>query len=126
MTQEQSILTKVRSIFPNEKIISQHCVLGYRMDTYFPKQKLAIEIDENGHQDRDFEAEIERQKTLEKELNSRFIRINPAKEKFDVFNQIGRIQDFVFESNEKSLLKTISGRLLELKLKSDNTIKTEC
>ena len=113
MTQEQSILTKVRSIFPNEKIISQHCVLGYRMDAYFPKQKLAIEIDENGHQDRDFEAEIERQKALEKELNCRFIRINPAKEKFDVFNQIGRIQDFVFESNEKSLLKTISGRLLD-------------
>ena len=37
MTQEQSILTKIRSIFPNEKIIFQHRVLGYRIDAYFPK-----------------------------------------------------------------------------------------
>ena len=66
MTQERSILRKIRSIFPNEKIIFQHCVLGYRIDAYFPKQKLAVEVDDLGHQNRDFEPEIERQKALEK------------------------------------------------------------
>ena len=33
---------------------------------YFPKYKLAIEIDEQGHQDRDIGYEIERQKAIEK------------------------------------------------------------
>ena len=65
MTQEQSVLTKIRSIFPNKKLISQYCVLGYRIDAFFPEQKLAIEVDELGHQGRDFEAEIERQKAIE-------------------------------------------------------------
>ena len=37
MTQKQSILTKIRSVFPSEKTIFQHCVLGYRIDAYFPK-----------------------------------------------------------------------------------------
>ena len=126
MTPEQSILTKIRSIFPNEKIIFQHCVLGYRIDAYFPKQELAVEIDEKGHQDRDIECEIERQKALEKELGCKFIRINPAKENFEVYNEIGKIQVFVSESNEESLLKRISDRLLELEFKSDNIIKTKC
>ena len=122
MTQEQSILTEIRSIFPNEKIIFQHCVLGYEIDAYFSKQKLAIEIDELGHQNRDFECEIERQKALEKELNCKFIGINPAKENFNVFDEIGRIHVFVSESNEKSLLKRISDRLLNLEFKSSNSI----
>ena len=69
MTQEQSILTKIRSIFPNEKIMFQYCALRFQTDAYIPKQKLAIEVDEKGHQDRDLEAEIERKKALEKELN---------------------------------------------------------
>ena len=40
MTQEQSILTKIRSIFPTESIIFQCTVLGYRIDAYFEKHRL--------------------------------------------------------------------------------------
>ena len=36
-----------------KKILLQHSVLGYRLDLYFPKHKLAIEVDEKGHTDRD-------------------------------------------------------------------------
>ena len=105
MTHKQSILTKIRSIFPNEKIIFPHFILGYRIDAYFPKQRLTSEVDEQEHQDRDFQCEIERQKVLEKDLGCKFIRINPGKENFDVYNEIGRIQFFVSESIEKSLIK---------------------
>ena len=125
MTQEQSILTKIRSIFPNEKIIFQHFVLRYRADACFPKQRLAIEVDEKGHQNRDFECEVGRKKALGKELGCKFIRINPAKANFDVYIEIGRIQVFVSELNEKSLIKKNSSRLLELAFKSDTTIKTK-
>ena len=68
MTQEQSILIKIKDSFSTEKIIFQHFVLGYRVDAYFSKHKLAIEVDERGHNDRDLENEIEGQKALEKKI----------------------------------------------------------
>ena len=124
MTQEQSVLTKIKEAFSTEELIFRHCVLGYRIDAYFPKHKPAIEVDEKGHQDRDLECEIERQKALEKELNCKFIRINPARGSFNIFNDVCKIHHYIVKSREKSLLKRISGRLLSLEPKSDNTIKT--
>ena len=53
MTQEQSILSKIVTLFAAEKIILQHNVLGYRIDAYFLKYKLEIEVDEQGNNDRD-------------------------------------------------------------------------
>ena len=46
MTKEQSELTEIMKIFANKKILLQHSVLSYRIDLYFPKHKLAIEVDE--------------------------------------------------------------------------------
>ena len=57
----------------------QHNVLGYRIDAYFPKYKLEIEVDEQGHNGRDNDYEIERQKAIENKLGCELIRINPAK-----------------------------------------------
>ena len=45
---------------------TQYSTLGYRIDLYFHKYKLAIEVDELGHSDRDFKDKIEREKSLEK------------------------------------------------------------
>ena len=36
-------------------------MLGYRIDLYFHDYKLAIQIDENGHSDKNIDYEIERQ-----------------------------------------------------------------
>ena len=69
----------------------QYSVLGYRIDLYFHKNKLAIEIDESGHADRNLSNEIESQKALEKELDCVFIRINPDEENFNIFKQINNI-----------------------------------
>ena len=68
MTQEQSVLSKIKTIFSAEEILLQHNVIGYKIDAYFPKYKLAIEIDELGHKNRYIGYEIRRQKALEKEL----------------------------------------------------------
>ena len=48
------------------------------MHTY-SKYKLEREVDEQGHSSRDIDYEIERQKAIEKELDCKFIRINPTK-----------------------------------------------
>ena len=37
MTQEQSILSKIMTLFATEEIILQHNVLGYKTDAYFLK-----------------------------------------------------------------------------------------
>ena len=58
----------------------QSNVLSYYIDAYFPKYKLAIEVDQQGHNSRDIDYEIEKQKEIEKELGCEFIRIDPAKE----------------------------------------------
>ena len=101
MTQEQSILSKTVTIFAVEEIILQHNVLGYRTDAYIPKSRLAIEIDEQGHNDRDIDYEIERQKTIEKQLGCEFNRINPVKENFNIFVEICKILNYITKSTKK-------------------------
>ena len=66
ITQEQLILSKIVTIFAAKEIILQYNVLGCRIDAYFPKYKLAIEVDEQGHNDRDIDYEIVRQGAIEK------------------------------------------------------------
>ena len=93
-------------------------------------RKLGIEIDEQGHNDRDIDYEIERQKAIEKELGCKFIRIDPSKEDFDVNIELGRIQNYIIESTkklaEKSLIDEISKRPSGLEFKSNNFTKTKC
>ena len=101
MTQEQSTLSKIVTLFAIEKIILQHNVLGYRIDAYFPKYKLATEVDEQGNKSRDIDCEIERQTALEIERNCKFIRINAAKVKFSILVEIGKILCFIVKSTEK-------------------------
>ena len=68
MTQEQSVLKKIMAVFSAEEIILKYNVLGYRVDTYLPKHKLGIQINEQGHNDRlTIDYEIERQKAIVKE-----------------------------------------------------------
>ena len=131
MTQEQSILSKIVTLFAAEEIILQHSVLGYRIDAYFLKYKLAIEAAEQGHNDRDIDYEIiRRQKAIEKELGCEFIRINPAKEGFNISVEIGRIQNYVAmsikNSSKNTLIDELSDKLLRLKFKSNNSIETKC
>ena len=51
----------------------------FRIDIYFTKYFLAVEIGEKGHTDRGLEFEQKRQKALEKKLNCTFIRTKTSK-----------------------------------------------
>ena len=79
---------------------TQHSVLGYRIDLYFHKHKLAIEFDELGHAARNLSHENERQKALQKELDCVFIRINPDGKDFNIFKERNKIHRYI-----KDLLK---------------------
>ena len=68
-TKQQTVLRSIKDAFEEEDVQAQYTVIGYRIDLYFHKHKLAIEVDELGHADRNLNNEIERQKALEKELD---------------------------------------------------------
>ena len=56
----------------------------FRIDVYFTKYCLAVEIDEKGHTDTDLIFEQKKQEALQKKLNCTFVRFNTSKENFDV------------------------------------------
>ena len=76
-------------VFVCEEILLQRSVLNYRIDLCFSKHRLAMEIDEKGHNDRNIDYETERQKAIEKELDCKFIRINLCGKEFGVYVEIG-------------------------------------
>ena len=83
-----SVLTKITSSFEGENMKTQYNVSSYRIDLYFHDFMLAIEIDENGHSDRNIDYEVKRQKSIEQELDCKFIKIDPDIEDFDIFRAI--------------------------------------
>ena len=51
--EEYTITSQIEQVFANEKIKPQHFVLNkYYIDLYFPEHKLAVEVDEKAHLDR--------------------------------------------------------------------------
>ena len=84
MTKQQSIGLRLKKLFPNEEIIEDFSALKYLIDFYFPKYKLAIEVDKLGHRDRDQTKENKRQKDLKEYLDCKFIRINIDEKNCDI------------------------------------------
>ena len=113
-TTEQTVLKSITDAFEGEDMQTQYSVLGYRIDLYFHKNKLTIEVDELGHADGNLSNEIERQKALEKELDCAFIRINPDGKNFNIFKEINKIHRQIKKSIKKSLIDDLSKRLLQL------------
>ena len=93
-TKDQTVINSIKDAFEGEKIQTQYSGLGYRIDLYFHKYKLAIKVDELGHADRNLSNETKRQKAPEKELDCVFIRTNPDK-KTNIFKEINRIHRHV-------------------------------
>ena len=63
-TKEKTIINSIKDTFEGENIQTEYSVLGYKIDLYFHEYKLAIEVDELGHTNRNINNEIERQKAL--------------------------------------------------------------
>ena len=104
----------------------------FRIDVYFNKFLLAVEIDEKGHTDRDLIFENKKQEALEKKLGCKFIRINTsnAKNGYNLDYEVGNIEAFIDkfkneknEKNQKTKLKKKKRKIkqkikeLEAKLK---------
>ena len=149
---EHKVKSKIGTIFVNEKILEKYSVKIYeidpyfyehyrkkiqtdengseyilfRIDIYFTKYCLAVEIDEKGHTDRDLIFEEKRQKALEKKLNCTFIRINTSKENYDADYEASRIQVFISQFKENKIkerdnkIKALEDEMKKLKLQLTN------
>ena len=60
---EQTVLESIKDTFEGENTQTQYIVIGYRIDLYFHEYKLARDVDELGHTDRNIDYEIQRQRT---------------------------------------------------------------
>ena len=84
-TKEQTVLKSIKDTFKGEDMQTQYSFLGYRIDLYFHKHKLVIEIDELGHADRNLSNGTGRQETLENERDCVYIRVNLDGKNFTIF-----------------------------------------
>ena len=96
-TKEQTVLRSIKDVFEGEDMQTQYTVIGYRIDLYFHKHKLVIQVDELVHSDTNLNNEIERQNPLERELGCIFIRINPDENFFNIFKEIKKIYRHIKE-----------------------------
>ena len=145
---EFEVKSKIGNIFVKEKILEEYSVKIYeidpyfyehyekkiqvdengckyilfRIDVYFNKFLLAVEIDEKGHTDRDLIFEEKRQKALEKKLGCKFIRINTsnAKNGYDLDYEVGNVQAFIDEFKNKKI-KELEDKIKELEDKNKNS-----
>ena len=112
LKKEQSVIESIRDTFKGEDIRIQYTVLGYRIDLYFYEHKLAIEIDELGHNDRNTDYEIKRQREIEKELNCVFFKTNPDAADFNINKLNNQIFKHIIQSKEEKLKNKFAKELL--------------
>ena len=110
------------SSFEGKNMQTQYA-LNYRIDLYSHDYNLAIEIDENGHSDRNTDYKMKGWKAIEQELGSKCIRIDSDKE--DIFRAINKIFRHIKQSTKKTLINKISTRTLRLEFTSDNISKSK-
>ena len=58
-TKGQTVLKSIKDAFEGEHMQTQYSALGHRIDIYFHKYKLEIEVDKFGHADRNLSNQIE-------------------------------------------------------------------
>ena len=88
---EQTVLESIKDFLKENICKLNTVVLGYKIDLYFREDKLAIKVDELGHNVRNSDYEIQKQRAIEKELGCVFVRINPDEENFNIFTAINEI-----------------------------------
>ena len=102
LKKEQSVVIPLLKAFSTERIELQHKILKHeriRTDMYISESRFVVEIDENGHIDRNQNKEKkkskenERKKKIENYCYCKFFhRISPDVESFDIFLEISKTQ----------------------------------
>ena len=122
LKKESSVLKSIMEHYEGEDMETQYQVLNYRIDLYFHEYKLAIEIYEKGHKDRNQDYEVQRGKLIKKELECVFIRINPDKENF----KMSRVKNRIFRHIKKSMKESTKNEIVDDAEKVPKMVKKLC
>ena len=101
---EQDIKSTLQTAFEGEIILIQYCIENKRIDAYFPKYKLAIEVNEYNHEDGDSTYEKNTQLMLENH-GITIIRTNSDATDFNITKLINQIYRHISQSNKLELKK---------------------
>ena len=99
---EQYIISALQVAFEGEIILTQYCIKNKRIDAYFSKYKLGIEVDEYNHEGRNSNYEKSRQLMIESH-GITIIRTNPDAADFDMNRLINQIYTHIIESTKKQI-----------------------
>ena len=67
--EEYTVISQIEQVFGNEKIKPQHFVLNkYYIDLYFQEHKLAVEVDEKAHLDRNEDEDKKKRKRSKRKV----------------------------------------------------------
>ena len=133
-TVEQKTIGRILEVFQNENMTSQKRCFFYYIDLYFEDYKIAIECDENAHNDRNKNYENIRQEFIEERLNCKFIRYNPDVKDFDISNVIEQIRNEIKlrenfknikENNVDPVVDFINNRLIKTGNEKDKIKSSE-
>ena len=97
---KQDIISGLQVAFEGEIILTQYCIENKRLDAYFSKCKLGIEVDEYIHEGRISNYEKSRQIMIESQ-GITTIRTNPDAADFDMKRLINEIYKHIIKSTEK-------------------------
>ena len=115
----------MQTAFEGEIILTQYCIKNKRIDAYFSKYKLAIEVDEYNHEDRNSNYEKNRQLMIEGH-GITMIRTNPDASNFDMNRLINRIYMHISQPNKKKIkkkqnkIKELEDKIKKLRLQLTN------
>ena len=114
---KKDIISALQVAFEGEIKLIKYRIENKRIDAYFSKYKLEIEVDEYNHESRNSNYEKNRQLIIESH-GITFIRTNPDAADFEMQNLINQIYKHIIEltkkQTKKSLIDDLSKRLFEL------------
>lgn len=93
---ETSLINTIYNSFAHLSPVKQFFISGYRIDLYFPKEKIAVECDEYGHTNYGDDDEIQRQDIITKLLGCRFVRFNPHSRSFEIGQVINKLIKMIY------------------------------
>ena len=99
----------------------------FRIEVYFAEYFLAVEIDEQNHEDRELIFEKRRQEVLEKKLGCKFIRINTsdAERGYDTDYKVSKVQIFITNFKDRQLKKSEKKSNKKIKEKENKIYELE-
>ena len=105
-------MSALQVAFEREIILTQYSIKHKRIDAYFSKYKLGIEVDEYNHEGRNFNYEKSRQLMIESH-GITIIRTNPDAADFDMNRLTNQIYKHIVKSTKKQVKVSIKKSLTD-------------